>query len=482
MILMRLLNPFSVTTRIVTMSAVLIGLMALSLIYINVKTSGVTQVISNHDQTLDRLKSANDIVYNFSEMKFWLSDLAISGAFESEKNANDAKGRLGSLLDALQKSDAELINKIRPQIDSYFKTMMEASDVFLEDKATEGNELVSKARSLAKEVNGELALMLSNASEKARRDGESVVGANMRMRDASLYILIAATLLGVVLSWVFSRSIIIPLMGLVKGVTHVGASGDLSYRVSSKGRDEIAILSRSINEMLQKLQYSYEILRGNIELMEVLGSAIAKRDSDTNIHNYRVTIYAIRLAEKVGLSQDEIRNIICGAFLHDVGKIGISDSILLKPGKLTEEEFEIMKAHVHMGLDIIQKSEWLKNARDVVEYHHEKFNGKGYLKGLAGTNIPISARIFAIVDVFDALTSKRPYKEPMSFEKAMSIIRQDCGSHFDREIFESFETIANDLYESVSKSSDDTVVTNLAKLVEKHFLGASDISYPNFQK
>ncbi|MCX7169088.1 MAG: HD domain-containing protein, partial [Proteobacteria bacterium] len=153
------------------------------------------------------------------------------------------------------------------------------------------------------------------------------------------------------------------------------------------------------------LKFTRDLLEGNIELMEVLGGAIAKRDSDTNIHNYRVSIYAVRLAEAAQLDGETIRNLIAGAFLHDVGKIGISDNILLKPAKLSEEEFAVMKTHVTLGVDILAKSNWLRTARDVVEFHHEKFNGGGYMRGFKGEEIPINARIFAIVDVFDALTS-----------------------------------------------------------------------------
>lgn len=160
------------------------------------------------------------------------------------------------------------------------------------------------------------------------------------------------------------------------------------------------------------LRLSAGLMRSNIELMEVLGSAIAKRDSDTDQHNYRVCLYSIRFAEALGLPENEIRAVIAGAFLHDVGKIGIGDSILLKPGKLTDEEFTAMKTHVRLGTDIVARSSWLDSAREVIEFHHERFDGNGYLRGLKGESIPLAARLFAIVDVFDALTSRRPYKAP----------------------------------------------------------------------
>lgn len=223
----------------------------------------------------------------------------------------------------------------------------------------------------------------------------------------------------------------------------------------------------SLNRGLIRL--SGDLLKGNIELMEVLGGAIAQRDSDTNVHNYRVTIYAIRLAEALERSKDEVRSLISGAFLHDVGKIGISDNILLKPGRLSEEEFATMRTHVLLGVDIIAKSKWLLGAREVVEFHHEKFNGSGYMRGLRGEEIPVNARIFAVVDVFDALTSRRPYKEPFSFEETMAILRRDSGSHFDPRILDAFDAIAYETHQAVSHAADREVEAELNRLLRKHF-------------
>lgn len=223
----------------------------------------------------------------------------------------------------------------------------------------------------------------------------------------------------------------------------------------------------SLNKGLIRL--SSDLLKGNIELMDVLGSAIAKRDSDTNSHNYRVTIYAIRLAETLGLSSTQIRNLIAGAFLHDVGKIGISDNILLKPARLSDEEFAVMRSHVPLGMDIISKSNWLSGARDVVEFHHEKFDGSGYMKGLKGKEIPLNARIFTIVDVFDALTSKRPYKEAFGFEEAINIMQHDSDHRFDPELLRTFIGIAHSLYHEANHAEDSTLEALLNRLVMKHF-------------
>ena len=225
-----------------------------------------------------------------------------------------------------------------------------------------------------------------------------------------------------------------------------------------------------INRLLGRISgLSEDLLYANIEILNVLGSAIAKRDSDTDIHNYRVTIYSICLGREVGLSDDEMRSLIKGAFLHDVGKIGIRDNILLKPGNLTETEFKEMKQHVRHGLDIVSRSAWLKDAAPVVGSHHERYDGTGYLEGHTGIDIPRVARIFAVADVFDALTSKRPYKEAMGFEESMRILKEGKGSHFDPEILDIFMKIAPSLYETYANRDDSRPRHDLRRMGERYF-------------
>lgn len=218
------------------------------------------------------------------------------------------------------------------------------------------------------------------------------------------------------------------------------------------------------------LRASREILQGNIETAAVLGAAIAKRDSDTGEHNYRVTLYAIALAEKVGLSREQIRDLTLGAFLHDVGKIGIPDAILLKPGRLDEAEFAAMKQHVGLGLEIIANSRWLAPAVEVIGNHHEKVDGSGYPQGLQGEEIPLNARVFAIVDVFDALMSKRPYKPPMALVQALEILRAGRGQHFDSALVDAFCDIADDRYRALCDLSESALSEILVAHVSRHFL------------
>ena len=214
---------------------------------------------------------------------------------------------------------------------------------------------------------------------------------------------------------------------------------------------------------------SERLFEANLEILKVLGSAVAKRDSDTDSHNYRVTIISVKLAETCGLPKNDIRRLIKGAFLHDVGKIGIEDEILHKPGRLTTDEFQLMKKHVSYGIDIVNKAEWIKEAKDVVGYHHEKYDGSGYNSGIEGGTVPIIARIFAIADVFDALVSRRPYKEPLSYDETMEIIRAGRGNHFDPVYVDAFESISKSIYEKYAGREDEGLAEELNSIIKKYF-------------
>ncbi|NPA72249.1 MAG: HD-GYP domain-containing protein, partial [Gammaproteobacteria bacterium] len=212
-----------------------------------------------------------------------------------------------------------------------------------------------------------------------------------------------------------------------------------------------------------------DVLKANVEMLSLIGSAISKRDSDTDEHNFRVTLYAIQLAERMQLDTQHRQSLLKGAFVHDIGKIAISDNILLKPGKLTDDEFEQMKRHVKEGVDIIKSSLWLADAKDVVAYHHEKYNGQGYPFELSGQDIPINARIFAVVDVFDALTSKRPYKEAMPYDKAIAIIQNDAGNHFDPNVVKAFKAISQEMYDDITHLNRESLSLRLESYIQRYF-------------
>ena len=255
------------------------------------------------------------------------------------------------------------------------------------------------------------------------------------------------------------------------------ASADLNQRVLRAIAMAIgtvllttAVLYPVILNLMRKLtRSSANLLDSNLEMLQVLGSAIAKRDSDTSDHNFRVTIIAVRLAEAAGLDADEIRSLIKGAFLHDVGKIAITDTILHKPGGLDETEFSVMKTHVEHGLDIVERSVWLKDAAAVVGNHHEKCDGSGYPHGIDQQSIPASARIFAIADVFDALASQRPYKKPFTFDESMRILGEGRGNHFDPHFLDIFTAIARELYDHLTGRKTDDLRGDLETITRKYF-------------
>jgi HD-GYP domain-containing protein (c-di-GMP phosphodiesterase class II) len=182
----------------------------------------------------------------------------------------------------------------------------------------------------------------------------------------------------------------------------------------------------------EQLTYAYARLGESYsDTVRGLIKALELRDMETEGHSERVVALAMHLADRLGLAEGERLALLLGAYLHDIGKIGVSDTILLKPGPLTPEERATMQLHVTKGYDIIKDIPALAPAAGVILCHHEKWNGAGYQRGLAGEAIPLVARIFALVDVFDALSHKRPYKQAISFNEACAIIEGDSGTHFD---------------------------------------------------
>lgn len=187
-----------------------------------------------------------------------------------------------------------------------------------------------------------------------------------------------------------------------------------------------------LRSTMQDLERSYDIT------LEAMGDALDLRDEETEGHSKRVTAYTIALARAMGVDSEELRVIARGAFLHDIGKIAIPDSILLKPGKLNPEETAIMREHCERGYEMVRKIPFLREAAEIVYSHQERYDGKGYPRGLSGEQIPLGARIFAIADTLDAMTSDRPYRKGTSFEAARDEIARHSGHQFDPKIVEVF--------------------------------------------
>jgi putative nucleotidyltransferase with HDIG domain len=191
--------------------------------------------------------------------------------------------------------------------------------------------------------------------------------------------------------------------------------------------------------LFNDLQRSHdEIVLAYDTTIEGWSKALDYRDKETEGHSQRVAERTVTMARKMGIDGEKLIHVRRGALLHDIGKLGIPDKILFKPGKLTNKEFDIMKRHPVIAYDLLSPIRYLRPAILIPYCHHEKWDGTGYPRGLKGETIPIEARVFAIIDIWDALTSDRPYRSAWSKKKTLSNIRSDVGKHFDPEVAKVF--------------------------------------------
>jgi response regulator RpfG family c-di-GMP phosphodiesterase len=205
------------------------------------------------------------------------------------------------------------------------------------------------------------------------------------------------------------------------------------------------LVTRRTRELLEKkaeVERLYQELEESLEsTLQALVTALDFRDNETQGHSHRVVEYSVLVAERMGVAEPELTWIRRGAILHDVGKIGVSDAVLRKPGKLDASEWEEMRRHPEMGYRMLQHIVFLEPALDIVLCHQERWDGTGYPRRMAGEGIPLGARIFAVVDTFDAMTSDRPYRKALSIEQARDEIRRCAGTQFDPRAAEAFLSI-----------------------------------------
>ncbi len=219
-------------------------------------------------------------------------------------------------------------------------------------------------------------------------------------------------------------------------------------------RQHQALLERRVEEATRDLQEAYRRLQETYRAtLETLGAALDSRDVGTEAHSRRVHGYAIATAREHGMSEEDLVDLGHGVLLHDIGKIGIPDAILLKPGPLTPEEWAIMRRHPEIGKRLIEKIPFLRGAIPIVYCHHERWDGSGYPQGLKGEAIPLGARIFAVVDAFDAMTFDRPYSRATPFEVARAEIKRCAGTHFDPAVVESFLRVPEARLEEIRRRS-----------------------------
>lgn len=188
------------------------------------------------------------------------------------------------------------------------------------------------------------------------------------------------------------------------------------------------------------MTYVQRVNKRSLDLIISLSKALDYRDPYTFDHSENVAKYAVQIAEKMNLSSEQCEIVRLGGLLHDIGKIGISENILTKPGKLTEDEYNMIKNHPTFGFEMLKNNEHFKKdgILDIVLYHHERYDGKGYPTGLKGTDIPLYARIVAVADTFDAMTSRRVYRNELHLEDSLKVIRQNKGTQFDPEVVDAF--------------------------------------------
>jgi putative nucleotidyltransferase with HDIG domain len=221
--------------------------------------------------------------------------------------------------------------------------------------------------------------------------------------------------------------------------------------------DMVAERTKQIEDALKLVERSYE------DTLEALGAAIDLRDAATEGHSRRVCRFSLEIAKALRLSEAQHKAIAMGAYLHDIGKLALPDGILLKPGPLTAEERQVMQQHVQIGYDLVKQIPFLSEAAELVLTHHERWDGGGYLRGLKEEQIPIGARIFAIADTLDAITSDRPYRSAQPFEVGFNVIRTESGRLYDSKIVEAFFTIPSETWPTIAR--DHRKSTSLPDLI-----------------
>ena len=219
-------------------------------------------------------------------------------------------------------------------------------------------------------------------------------------------------------------------------------------------REYQELLEKRVIEATHDLASAYRQLQETYRAtLEALGSALDTRDVGTEAHSRRVHGYALATAREHGVPEADLPDLAHGVLLHDIGKIGIPDAILLKPGPLTTAEWKIMRRHPEIGKALIERIPFLRGAVPIVWSHHEKWDGSGYPRRLKGEEIPLGARIFMVVDAFDAMTFDRPYSQAKPFDVAKAEIRRCGGSHFDPGVVESFFRVPEALLEEIRRRS-----------------------------
>lgn len=245
--------------------------------------------------------------------------------------------------------------------------------------------------------------------------------------------------------------------GMVSGICGIsvasGWSEDLAARVGQMGELGVFWLVGGLaaNFFEQQRKHIRSMEEANENTLVALASAMDVREHGTAVHSRRVVEYTLRLAAEMGIDDPEELSVIGkGALLHDVGKIGVPDSILLKPGPLSPGEWEVIRGHPEVGTRMLRKIEFLRGPMEIVLCHHERYDGTGYPRGLKGEEIPLGARMFAVIDVYDALTTVRPYHDAATHAAVLGVLREGAGKQFDPSVVAAFERVPAGAWDAIA--------------------------------
>ncbi len=238
------------------------------------------------------------------------------------------------------------------------------------------------------------------------------------------------------------------LMGTVERALKHRQVLEESHNYQQSLEQMVRARTEMLRHAMEDLEHSYDVT------LEALGDALDLRDHETEGHSKRVTAYTIALARAMSLMPSEIKVIARGAFLHDIGKMAIPDEILRKPGKLTPEEQDQMREHCTRGYEMLRKIPFLAGAAEIVFCHQERYDGSGYPSGLHGREIPVGARIFAVADTLDAITSDRPYRKARNFDEAREEVLRCSGTQFDPAVVEAFLKTPNEVWQQLRTEID----------------------------
>ena len=206
--------------------------------------------------------------------------------------------------------------------------------------------------------------------------------------------------------------------------------------------------TKQLQAAMKRIEMTYD------ETLAALGGALDLRDAETAGHSQRVSRYSLEIAKAMGCSSEQLKQIARGAYLHDIGKIGIPDAILLKQGRLDDQEMQVMQTHARIGYDMVSRIAFLAGAAEIVLTHQERYDGTGYPQGLVGDEIPLGSRIFVVADTLDAMTSDRPYRRALPFSAAKAEIIRESGHQFDPKVVEAFLSIPENVWEKIRRDVD----------------------------